>query len=132
MKKYNIIEVMNSEVGSKFKCYLKETKMWVEVEIVEKCNRKLLCNSHDKKLLFVDDEMVNLEFEKVKEPISFTEVLANVIRNPKILIKAEHRFLNSYYEYITLCDFVDKLKDDFFDDELADILLNSEWYVEEE
>lgn len=147
MKKYNIIEVLNSEVGAQFKdeCGV----MWT---VITKNNYKYLVANDDYTTLNLNSVVINMKFEKVIKvehkpsiPLSsFKDVLLFVKENPKTKVKVEHEKLDNVINELliekekklldkprTLDYLIFKLGQWFREpSDLAEIFLNGKWYVE--
>ncbi|MFQ9545337.1 MAG: hypothetical protein ACLR02_09995 [Clostridium sp.] len=147
MKKYNIIEVLNSAIGTQFKdeCGV----MWA---VITKNNYKYLVANDDYTTLKLNSAVINMKFEKVIKvehkpsiPLSsFKDVLLFVKENPKTKVKVEHKKLDNVIDELliekekklldkprTLDYLIFKLGQWFREpSDLAEIFLNGKWYVE--
>lgn len=135
MQKYNIIEVLNASVGAKFKD--KDGQVW---EIQAGINNNYLLNAEEE-VMMLNSYTINLEFERVQEPLTFMEILEKILENSNQKIRVEHRFINNHsiimgWEHVqkcTLFELIHILKiNSICNDELADIFLNGKWYAEED
>ena len=98
MKKYNIIEVLNSEVGTQFKDEI--GVLWV---VITKHNSKYLVANDGYTTLNLNSTVLNMKFKKVIKvehkpsiPLfSFKDVLLFVKENPKTKVKVEHEKLDN-------------------------------------
>ena len=72
MKKYNIIEVLNAPVGTKFKD--NDNTIWEVEEEGEESKVKILVDISGEKELYLDSETINVTFEEIKKEIDWTKV----------------------------------------------------------
>lgn len=127
MQKYNIIEVLNAPVGAKFKD--KDGQVW---EIQAGINSNFLLNA-EAVVMTLNSYTINLEFERVQEPLDFKEMIQKLSKTGSKNIRVEHKLYNlTKNHYCTLSDLMSSLGNTFYSEELTDIFLNGKWYLEED
>lgn len=93
MKKYNIIEAINSKPGTRFKD--NNNDIWEVEEEGEESKVKILVDISGEKELYLDSETVNLKFVKVEKEINWDKVTLGT----KIQVRddEEAEWLNRYF-----------------------------------
>lgn len=78
----------------------------------------------------LNDFMRNREWEEVKEPLTFIELLKSTRKNNKT-ISVENKTHGVGYHRFYLSDMLDDLINEFPSNVIAEILLDSEFYIED-
>ena len=93
MKKYNIIEVLNAPVGTKFKD--NDNTIWEVEEEGEESKVKILVDISGEKELYLDSETINVTFEEIEREIDWTKVP----RGTKVQVKDNEKgsWRNAYF-----------------------------------
>lgn len=138
MKAYNIIEVFQSHVGTKFYYTLTPGGAGVVLRLMLDCqgHKKLVYEERPTSEIPLNEESISREYYLYSEPKCFLDILT-VVRDGKfkdLNVRAEHSMLNQYNEFKYSCPFDEllaKICRRFSDYDVAKILEESEYYIED-
>lgn len=128
MKTWQMIKELTENPEKKFR--RKEANSYVTVEDGKIVWRGEFQNGQEMAIGFIDER--DCEWEEVKEPVSFAEVLEQVSKSKtEVLITIKHPQLDTLYSKVPFGWIANRLFRDFKDDkQIAKILQTSEFYIE--
>ena len=135
MKKFSFNDVINSKVGSKYIVNLPGEGEYV-VEVKENTvGHKYLQDAVMDQVFLITDSVVNSQFEKIYEPLTFMEVVQIVYESGgAAYVRVEHAYTNDIEEFDNFMDFaelINKIEKGFTSSGIATIIENGDWYVED-
>ena len=135
MKKFSFNEVINSKVGSKYIVDIPGEGEYV-VEVKENTvGHKYLVDAGMSEIFLITDSVVNAQFERVYNPLTFMEAVQIVSESGgAAYVKVKHAYTNDIKEFENFMDFaelIDKIEKGFTSSGIATIIENGDWYVED-
>ena len=123
MKTWEMIKKISENPEKKFK-----SKDFGQVEMHSGC----LVDSEFMECILVDSDFFRAEWEEVKEPVNFMDVLRES-NNKSIRFKLEHNLFIDHAtdRKFTLSVFLNYIGHEYISSDVADILLNGKFYIED-
>ncbi len=122
MKLYDVMKKWATDPDERFYCYQTD-EIW-RLEGNDMMNE-------ENEIRVVNKYTLNFNFKEIKEPATFMEVLKTVDESEgDILWTVKNEEWEEEIEAETLDVILSKLADNHLDTGLADILLKSDWYIE--
>ena len=139
-KKYNIIDVYNSPVGSEYYFYDNNVNSYVKI-IVSKdsdgCKYILNADGSAVSLKNSSEEINKVFYKEIKE-YTLDEITKILLKNPYQKVKVVHPYVDKYLsfndrykEYGIFTDIIRNLATELSVSSLATILSEGKWYIEE-
>ena len=123
MKLYDVMKKWATNPDERFYCY--------QTDEIWRLEGNGMKNEEDETRA-VNEYTLNFDFEEIKEPIHFYEVLERVSTSKDgIKLTMIEKERNIKLENTTLSTIFNILGDKYFSNTQADILLKSDWYVED-
>ena len=135
MKKFSFNDVINSKVGSKYIVNIPGEGEYV-VEVKENAvGHKYLQDAVMDQIFLITDAVVNAQFEKIYNPLTFIEVVQIVSESGgAAYVKVKHSYTDDIEEFENFMDFaelINKIEKGFTSSGIATIIENGDWYVED-
>lgn len=139
-KKYNIIDVYNSPVGSEYYFHDNNVNSYVKI-IVSKdfdgCKYILNADGSAVSLKNSSEEINKVFYKEIKE-YTLDEITKILLKNPYQKVKVVHPYVDKYLsfndrykEYGIFTDIIRNLATELSVSSLATILSEGKWYIEE-
>ena len=138
-KKYNIIDVYNSPAGSEYYFYDSDDDIYKKVIVKSSNHIKYLSDEdgHSISLRNSSDD-INRAFYKEAKEYTLDEITKILLKNPYQKVKVVHPYIDKYLsfnddykKYHNFKDFIRNLATELTISNLATILSEGKWYIEE-